>query len=133
MALDMWSRRAFLGVGSALGITRIGRDASRKLKGLDAFQAATQAVAGQSPDEVARGRVLLERDSIGVQAGPHVDQPQQRVYMSVSARRPGGRVALHGHHQHAAIHVSGHGRRAISRRSAGAWLPSSGATKTNLR
>ena len=54
MALGMWSRRAFLGMGSTLGITRMGRNASPELKGLDAMRAAAQAVAGRSPDEVAQ-------------------------------------------------------------------------------
>jgi isopenicillin-N epimerase len=54
MTLDMWSRREFLGMGSALGIAPIASDPSRQLKGLDAFQTATQAVAGKSTDEVAR-------------------------------------------------------------------------------
>jgi isopenicillin-N epimerase len=54
MALGVWSRRAFLGMGSALGIPRIGGNASPELKGLDAMQTAAQAVAGRPADEVAQ-------------------------------------------------------------------------------
>jgi isopenicillin-N epimerase len=54
MAFDNLSRRKFLGMGSALGVAPIALDPSRQLKGLDALQAATQAVAGKSTDEVAR-------------------------------------------------------------------------------
>jgi selenocysteine lyase/cysteine desulfurase len=54
MAFGMWSRRAFLGMGSALGITRIATDASAELKGLDAIQAAAQAARGRSPEDVAQ-------------------------------------------------------------------------------
>ena len=38
MALDMWSRRKFLGIGSALGIAPIARDPSRQLKGWTRFK-----------------------------------------------------------------------------------------------
>jgi selenocysteine lyase/cysteine desulfurase len=54
MALGMWSRRAFLGMASALGIAPAARGTSSPLKGLDAVRAATQTVAGRPATDVAQ-------------------------------------------------------------------------------
>ena len=53
MALDLWSRRAFLRVGSALGLTGLGPVAYEEARGLGAVMAAAQGVAGRSAADVA--------------------------------------------------------------------------------
>jgi isopenicillin-N epimerase len=54
MTLRMWSRRAFLGMSSALGIAPSARDGSLQMKELDAMRAAAQAVAGRADSDVAQ-------------------------------------------------------------------------------
>ena len=47
----MWSRRAFLGLGGAIGTRAL---ASRPFAGLAHLEAATAAVADRTPEEVAQ-------------------------------------------------------------------------------
>jgi selenocysteine lyase/cysteine desulfurase len=54
MALGIWSRRAFLGMGSALGVSPFAKDTSLQPNGLDAMRAAGQAVAGRPANDVAQ-------------------------------------------------------------------------------
>ncbi len=53
MAFDLWSRRAFLRMGSALGLTGLGPAVYDEARGLGAILAAAQGVAGRPAADVA--------------------------------------------------------------------------------
>ncbi len=77
----MWSRRAFLGMSGVLGTAGL----ALKVGNIDEVLAATAAVAGQSPDEVARDEgywreiqnaFTLDRTIINLNNGHHCPQPR---------------------------------------------------------
>ena len=77
----MWSRRAFLRTTGVLGTAAL----TLKTKGLEAIADASAAVAGQSPDEVARNEdywreiqsaFALDRTIINLNTGNHCSHPR---------------------------------------------------------
>jgi isopenicillin-N epimerase len=77
----MWSRRAFLGMGGVLGTAGL----ALKVGGVEGVLAATAAVAGQSPDDVARDEsywreiqsaFTIDRTIINLNNGHHCPQPR---------------------------------------------------------